>query len=69
LRYAAEAATGLQWSRLSGHIGRKPILLFSFMGTTVSTIVFGLGGPDSLSGLLWALILSLDLFLSQSRGC
>jgi len=52
LHYAAEAATVLQWSRLSDHIGRKPVLIFSLLGTVVSTIVFG------LSRSLWALILS-----------
>jgi MFS family permease len=51
LHYAAEAATVLQWSRLSDHIGRKPVLIFSLLGTVVSTIVFG------LSRSLWALIL------------
>jgi len=52
LHFAAEAATVLQWSRLSDHVGRKPILLFSLFGTVVSTLLFG------LSRSLWALILS-----------
>jgi hypothetical protein len=52
LHYAAEAVTVLQWSRLSDHIGRKPILLMSLLGSVVSTVLFG------LSRSLWALILS-----------
>lgn len=53
LHFAAEAATVLQWSRLSDHVGRRPILLFSLLGTVVSTILFG------LSRSLWTLILRL----------
>ncbi|KAF8491346.1 MFS general substrate transporter [Russula emetica] len=52
LHYAAEAVTVLQWSRLSDHIGRKPILLMSLLGSVVSTLLFG------LSRSLWAIILS-----------
>ncbi|KAI0302851.1 MFS general substrate transporter [Multifurca ochricompacta] len=52
LHYAAEAITVLQWSRLSDHIGRKPVLLVGLLGTVVSTIMFG------LSRSLWALVLS-----------
>jgi MFS family permease len=56
LHFVAEAATVLQWSRLSDHVGRRPILLFSLLGTVVSTILFG------LSRSLWALILRFELF-------
>ncbi|KAN0136219.1 efflux pump azaL [Lactarius tabidus] len=52
IHYAAEAATVLQWSRFSDHIGRKPILLLGLMGSVVSTILFG------LSRSFWALVLS-----------
>jgi MFS family permease len=51
LHYAAEAVTVLQWSRLSDHIGRKPVLLLGLLGTVVSTVLFG------LSRSLWALVL------------
>ena len=51
LHYATEAVTVLQWSRLSDHIGRKPVLLLGLLGTVVSTILFG------LSHSLWALVL------------
>lgn len=51
LHYAAEAITVLQWSRLSDHIGRKPVLLLGLLGTVVSTICFG------FSRSLWALVL------------
>ncbi|KAH8981302.1 MFS general substrate transporter [Lactarius hatsudake] len=40
--YAAEAATMLQWNRLSDRVGRKPILLSGLLGTTVSITMFGL---------------------------
>jgi len=52
LHYAAEAITVLQWSRLSDHIGRKPVLLLGLLGTVVSTVLFG------FSRSLWALVLS-----------
>lgn len=51
LHYAAEAITVLQWSRLSDHIGRKPVLLLGLLGTVVSTVLFG------FSRSLWALVL------------
>ena len=31
-----------QWSRLSDHIGRKPVLLIALLGTTLSMLAFGL---------------------------
>ncbi|KAH9169256.1 major facilitator superfamily domain-containing protein [Lactarius sanguifluus] len=52
LRYAADAATSLQWNRLSGHVGRKAILLSSLVGATVSVLLFG------LSCSFWALAFS-----------
>jgi len=52
MHFATEAITVLQWSRLSDHIGRKPVLLLGLAGTVVSTILFG------LSRSLWALVLS-----------
>ncbi|KAH9165754.1 MFS general substrate transporter [Lactarius sanguifluus] len=53
--YAAEAVTVLHWNRLSDHIGRKPVLLLSLVGSIVSVIVFG------LSRSFWALVLSRAL--------
>ncbi|KAI9455164.1 MFS general substrate transporter [Lactarius psammicola] len=41
LRYAADAATSVQWNRLSDRIGRKPVLLFCLVGTTLSILLFG----------------------------
>ncbi|KAH9027869.1 major facilitator superfamily domain-containing protein, partial [Lactarius pseudohatsudake] len=52
LRFAADAATSLQWNRLSDHVGRKPILLTSLVGATLSVLLFG------LSRSFWALVLS-----------
>ena len=42
LYFAAEAVTVLQWSRLSDHVGRKPVLLCGLIGTLVASILFGL---------------------------
>ena len=42
LYFAAEAVTILQWSRLSDHVGRKPVLLCGLLGTFVASILFGL---------------------------
>ncbi len=50
LYFAAEAATILQWSRLSDYIGRKPVLLCGLLGTIISIILFG------LSRSFWALV-------------
>lgn len=50
LYFAAEAATILQWSRLSDYIGRKPVLLCGLLGTIISIILFG------LSRSFWSLV-------------
>ncbi|KAH9052780.1 MFS general substrate transporter [Lactarius vividus] len=42
LYFAAQAITVLQWSRLSDHVGRKPVLLCGLLGTVVSSVLFGL---------------------------
>jgi MFS family permease len=42
LYFAAEAATVLQWNRLSDKIGRKPVLLRGLLGIVFSSILFGL---------------------------
>ncbi|KAH9005431.1 MFS general substrate transporter [Lactarius hatsudake] len=42
LYFAAEAVTVLQWSRLSDHVGRKPVLLCGVLGIVISSILFGL---------------------------
>ncbi|KAI9443957.1 MFS general substrate transporter [Lactarius indigo] len=49
---AGEAVTSFQWNRLSDHVGRKPVLLSCLMGSTLSTLLFG------LSRSFWALVLS-----------
>jgi hypothetical protein len=38
----AETLTVLQWSRLSDHIGRKPVLLTGLTGLFISMVCFGL---------------------------
>ncbi|KAH0585504.1 hypothetical protein H2248_008740 [Termitomyces sp. 'cryptogamus'] len=50
--FVFEALTVLHWSRLSDHVGRKPILLLGLFGTTLSMICFG------LSRTFWALVIS-----------
>jgi MFS family permease len=57
MHYASEAATVLQWSRLSDHIGRKPILLMSLLGSAISTVLFGLSRSP------WALVLRYGFVL------
>ncbi|KAH8985105.1 MFS general substrate transporter [Lactarius akahatsu] len=42
LYFAAQAVSVLQWSRLSDHVGRKPVLLCGLLGTVVSSLLFGL---------------------------
>ncbi len=45
-----EALFVFQWSRLSDHIGRKPVLLVGVAGLFVSMISFG------LSKTFWGLV-------------
>lgn len=52
LFFATEAVTVLQWSRISDHIGRKPVLLLGLFGTTLSMLAFG------LSRTFWGLVAS-----------
>ncbi|KAF8630793.1 hypothetical protein AX15_002723 [Amanita polypyramis BW_CC] len=42
LYFAAEAATVLQWGRISDHVGRKPVLLVGLAGNALSMICFGI---------------------------
>ncbi|KAF9237646.1 MFS general substrate transporter [Melanogaster broomeanus] len=42
LFFVAQAATVLQWSRLSDLIGRKPVLLIGLLGLSLSNFAFGL---------------------------
>ena len=44
------------WGRLSDRIGRRPIMLFSMFGTSVSMVILGVA--DSFEGLLLARVLS-----------
>ncbi|KAG1744697.1 MFS general substrate transporter [Suillus paluster] len=52
LFYFAQALTVLRWSRLSDHIGRKPVLLVGLSGTCISMLCFG------LSTSFWSLVIS-----------
>ncbi|KIJ62761.1 hypothetical protein HYDPIDRAFT_93712, partial [Hydnomerulius pinastri MD-312] len=42
LFFLTQAATVLQWSRLSDYIGRKPVILIGLFGLSISNIAFGL---------------------------
>ncbi|KAI0752769.1 MFS general substrate transporter [Daedaleopsis nitida] len=53
--FATEALFVFQWSRLSDHIGRKPVLLIGFAGMSVSMVCFG------LSRTFWGLVASRSL--------
>ncbi|KAI5988258.1 MFS general substrate transporter [Pisolithus marmoratus] len=52
LFYVTQALTILSWSRLSDHVGHKPVLLVGLMGLSVSNLCFG------LSRMFWALVAS-----------
>ncbi|KAG6906075.1 hypothetical protein DXG01_016039 [Tephrocybe rancida] len=52
LFFVTEAITVLHWSRISDHIGRKPIMLIGLFGTALSILSFG------LSRTFWALVVS-----------
>ncbi|KAI6165695.1 major facilitator superfamily domain-containing protein [Pisolithus thermaeus] len=52
LFFATQALTVLCWSRLSDHVGRKPVLLVGLAGLSVSNLCFG------LSREFWALVAS-----------
>ncbi|KAI0774849.1 MFS general substrate transporter [Trametes elegans] len=53
--FAMEALFVFQWSRLSDHIGRKPVLLVGIGGLCISMICFG------LSKTFWGLVVSRSL--------
>ncbi|TFY69229.1 hypothetical protein EVG20_g3235 [Dentipellis fragilis] len=42
LFFLTEAVTVLQWSRLSDHVGRKPIVIVGMSGIMISMVLFGL---------------------------
>ncbi|KAI6155625.1 major facilitator superfamily domain-containing protein [Pisolithus tinctorius] len=52
LFFVTQALTVLSWSRLSDHVGRKPVLLVGLMGLSMSNLCFG------LSRTFWALVAS-----------
>ncbi|KAJ7433744.1 major facilitator superfamily domain-containing protein [Mycena latifolia] len=55
LFFFTQALTVLHWSRLSDHIGRKPVILSGLLGLSISMYCFG------LSRTFWGLVLSRSL--------
>ncbi|KAF9648963.1 MFS general substrate transporter [Thelephora ganbajun] len=55
LFFATQACTVLHWSRLSDHIGRKPVILTGLFGLSLSMYCF------ALSRTFWGLVLSRAL--------
>ncbi|KAF7330235.1 Major facilitator superfamily multidrug-resistance DHA1 sub-family [Mycena venus] len=53
--FLTQAMTVLHWSRLSDHIGRKPVILIGLFGLSLSMYCF------SLSRTFWGLVLSRSL--------
>lgn len=52
LFFVAQSLTVLRWSRLSDHIGRKPVILVGLSGSCISMLCFG------LSTTFWGLVVS-----------
>jgi len=55
LFFATQAVTVLHWSRVSDHIGRKPVILTGLFGLSASMYCFG------LSKTFWGLVMSRAL--------
>lgn len=53
--YTTQATTILPWSRISDHVGRKPIILIGLFGLSLSMFCFG------LSKTFWGLVISRSL--------
>ena len=61
LFFATESVTTMWWSRLSDHIGRKPVLLTGLFGLCISMIFFG------LSRTFWAIVVRYGLSIERIR--
>ena len=55
LFFATEAMTVLQWSRMSDHVGRKPVLMIGLFGTMLSMLFFGLSRSFSALVIRYAM--------------
>ncbi|KAI0711906.1 MFS general substrate transporter [Cerioporus squamosus] len=53
--FATQAMTVMHWSRISDHIGRKPVIMTGLMGLSLSMYCFG------LSRTFWGLVISRSL--------
>ncbi|KAI0768094.1 MFS general substrate transporter [Trametes elegans] len=53
--FATQALTVLHWSRVSDHVGRKPVIMIGLMGLSISMYCFG------LSRTFWGAVISRSL--------
>ncbi|EMD34106.1 hypothetical protein CERSUDRAFT_86859 [Gelatoporia subvermispora B] len=53
--FATQAMTVLHWSRISDHVGRKPVIMTGLCGLSISMYCFG------MSRTFWGLVLSRSL--------
>ncbi|KAH9856495.1 MFS general substrate transporter [Lenzites betulinus] len=53
--YATQALTVLHWSRISDHVGRKPVIMTGLIGLSISMYCFG------LSRTFWGAVISRSL--------
>ncbi|KAL7279051.1 hypothetical protein ACG7TL_006886 [Trametes sanguinea] len=60
--FATQALTVLHWSRISDHIGRKPVIMTGLMGLSISMYCFG------LSRTFWGAVISLNGALNGNIG-
>ncbi len=56
------------WGRLSDRLGRRPVLLACFMGSTLSYLVFALGSSDMMEGWTGILVILLSRILAGFFG-
>lgn len=60
--FAAEAATVPHWSRISDHVGRKPVIMTGLAGLSLSMCCFG------LSRTFWGAVIRFESFSSLRPG-
>ena len=61
--FATQAATVLHWSRISDHVGRKPVIMTGLAGLSLSMYCFG------LSRTFWGAVVRFETFLTNAARC